>query len=1019
MINYDLFIQSGYSFNGSIIDPDKIAKLAAEKGFSALGLADSGKMYAAVKFYLACKQNGIKPIIGLNINAKTEGYRHIPLLFYAKNEIGYANLVKISSLASQTKEWIDLAILVEFSEGLAVVALTTEGDIYRSIASGDLALANQIIMMLDNQFADFYLGLDLNDFFVETKIAPELESLHRCIIVNQVLYYEDSDIDVSSVLKALLGEGKEIDKGILDRGETSYHLKTSEELDRIYQEYPIANENTLKLIESVNFDFSFDKLFLPRYPVPNDYRAKDYLRALATKGLDRRLAAKPSVHNREEYRMRLIHELRIIESMGYEDYFLIVWDFVLYAKKSGILVGPGRGSAAGSLVAYVLGIVDVDPLEHALFFERFLNPERITMPDIDMDFPDDRRDEVIRYVVDKYGKDHVANIVAFGTFQGKSALRDVARVLNTKDLIVDEITKYVGETDNSIAEFEKDQPDKYAHLIEIPEVKRLFDVAKKIVDLPRHISTHAAGIIITEQVMSDMVPIQPGLMDMFQTQYEALDLESLGLLKIDFLGIRNLTTIDKVIDLIAEKTDTTVDIYKIPFDDKKTYQLLCDVKTLGIFQLESKGMMSLLRQMQIREFADISTCIALFRPGPMENIPSYIRRRNHQEPVTYPHPDLERILSGTQGIIVYQEQIMQIANEFAGYSLGEADVLRRAVSKKKEAILIEERYKFVSKCKERGHSEVLSNQIYDYIVKFANYGFNKSHSVAYSVVAYWMAYLKANYPGYFMAVLMDSAVGSQTATQLYIGECRDLGIRILPPRINRSGKSYRLEETGLRYPYLGIRNIGSVVAERIDQIQAQGEINSFIDFVYRAKDLNVRVIESLIMVGVFDDFGETKQTLIENLRQIIISLNMAQKPEDIGFVYIKYPEYPEEYLLAQEKELIGFNLSYHPLAKFAERNHENGLKLLSSVELKERSETNFVALLKRVKVIKTKNGEEMAFLELEDMYQRVDAVLFPATYRQFGKNLSSDMILHIVGHVEIRNTKTQIVIDNLKEIKEE
>lgn len=1020
LIDYELFIQSGYSFNGSTIHPEKFVDLAAAEGFSVLGLADRNRMYASIKFYLACKNKNIKPLIGLYVDTKSDLYRHIPLLLYAKNQEGYRNLVQISSIAAESKEWLDLGLIAGYNKGIIAIAVTTEGDIFHALGSGDPGLANQLVRYIEPGFEDFYLGLDLNDFFVETKIAPEAYQLYRCVIINQVLYYEEADQRAFVILKALLEERKQIDEGILNKTESSYHLKSPGELTEIYQEYSEAHDNTMKMIDKVNLDLVLDRLYLPKYPVPDGHPAKDYLCALATKGLERRLRGKNSLRKTEaQYLSRLQHELKIIETMGYEDYFLIVWDFVLYAKKSGILVGPGRGSAAGSLVAYVLGIVDVDPMEHDLFFERFLNPERITMPDIDMDFPDDKRDEVIRYVVDKYGKDHVANIVAFGTFQGKSAIRDVARVLNTKDLIVDEITRYVGETDNSIEAFESSYPDKYRNLMTLPEVKELFDIARKIVDLPRHISTHAAGIIITDQPLTDLVPVQPGLMEMYQTQYEALDLELLGLLKIDFLGIRNLTTINRVIDLVEQETGGRIDIYKIPFDDPKTYRLLCDVKTLGIFQLESRGMMNLLRKMQIHEFADISTCIALFRPGPMENIPSFIRRRNHQEPIRYPHPDLEKMLSGTQGIIVYQEQIMQIAHDFAGYSLGEADVLRRAVSKKKESVLIQEREKFVEKCAIQGHSEALGNEIYDYIVKFANYGFNKSHSVAYSVVAYWMAYLKANYPGYFMAILMDSAVGSQSATELYIGECRDLGIRILPPRINFSGKNYRLEKNGLRYPYLGIRNIGSVVADRLDQIQQQSEIKSFIDFMYQARDLNSRVVESLIFAGVFDDFPETKQTLIENLRQINISLNLGQEPDRIDFVYVRYPEYPLAYLMAKEKELIGFNLSYHPLTKLETAIHRNQLRLLSEIALHDRTEVTFVALLKRIKTIQTKNKETMAFLEFEDMYLNIDSVLFPAKYKEYGSILEANLVLIVDGRVESRNNRKQIIIEKIRKYEEE
>ncbi len=1020
LINFDLFIQTGYSFNGSIIDIYKLVKLAKDEGFATLGIADHNHLYGAIKFYQACKNAEIKPIIGLHVNTKSDIYRDLPMLLYAKNQNGYMNLIQISSYLSTESDYLDLSYLHQHNEDVFCVALTSEGDIHRLISSGDLAGAHQIVRYLEENVQELYLGLDLNDFETETKVAPELSQIYRTIIVNQVMYYNMEDKFAFGVLKTLLFEGKNSESGILTNEESNYDFKSLKVLEKIYEEYQPLVQETRKMIEKIDFDFDFNQRYLPKYPVPNNHEANQYLQALAKKGLEIRLRNKSGYKKtREEYNDRLIHELKIIKDMDYADYFLIVWDFVLYAKKNLILVGPGRGSSAGSLVAYALGIVDVDPLQHELFFERFLNPERITMPDIDMDFPDDKRDQVIQYVVEKYGRNHVTSIVAFGTFQGKSALRDVARVLQVKDMIVDEVTKYVGETANSIDVFIKNSPDKYKYLMGIPEVKVLFDVAQKLVDLPKHISTHAAGIVISDKEITQHVPVQTGLVNMYQTQFEATDLEQIGLLKIDFLGIRNLTIIQKVVDLIERDTAEKIDIYKLPLDDKNTFQLLCDVRTLGIFQLESKGMMNLLRQMQIRSFEDISTCIALFRPGPMENIPSYLRRINKQEPITYLHPVLEPILSSTKGIIVYQEQIMQIAHVFAGYSLGEADVLRRAVSKKKESVLLEEREKFIRKCGEMNHPENISNQIYDYIVKFANYGFNKSHSVAYSVVAYWMAYLKANYPGYFMAVLMDSAAGSQTATANYIQECRNLGIQILPPRINKSGKAYSMEELGLRFPYLGIRNIGNIVADKLEQIQNGQDFTSFVDFVSRAKDVNSRVIESMILVGMFDEFGETKQTMVENLRQITLSLNLGQNPDEIGFVYVKYPEYDMKFLVEQEKELIGFNLSFHPLSKVKSSLAKKGIHILSEVELVEHKDIVFAGLLKRKKKIKTKKQDDMAFLEFEDMFQTLEAVIFPQEYHRFGNELTVGELYVVEGMVDSRNNQMQIVIKRIEKVKEE
>ncbi|MDD4184346.1 MAG: DNA polymerase III subunit alpha [Candidatus Izemoplasmatales bacterium] len=1016
MIDFDLFVQTGYSFNGSIISIDKVIDLASERGYKTLGIADNNRLYGVLKFYHACIKNGLKPIIGMHVVLEIADGLVAGLLF-AANIKGYQNLIKISSRLEDPGALLEMEILSEFREGLILVLRTDRYDIKKTITGNDNEGLKHYLGILNRNVDKMYLGIDLADFTSETIIAPAIRGRNDVVVINRVLYYDKSDRRASKVLRELLVQEHADEAGLFEGEEAINDFKTLAELDKLHADYLGIVNNTKELIDSIDLKLEYRDRLLPKYPIKGDYSAREYLMALSQKGLERRLKA--YLHPRKqvsEYQARLQYELGVIFSMGYEDYFLIVWDFVLYAKRRGILVGPGRGSAAGSLVSYVLGIVDVDPLEHDLYFERFLNPERITMPDIDMDFPDDKRDQVIEYVAQKYGKLHVTNIIAFGTYQGKSALRDVSRILNIKPMIVDEVTKYVGETQNSITEFIKESPAKYDNLMQIPEVKDLFEIAMKIVDQPRHISTHAAGIIISDQEITDLVPVQKGLLNLYQTQFEATDLEKVGLLKIDFLGIRNLTVIARVIDLIREKKKKNIDIYKIPFNDQPTFKLLQEARTLGIFQLESQGMINLVLKMKIANFTDVATCIALFRPGPMENIPQFLRRRNKQEKVTYPHPDLEVILDYTEGIIVYQEQIMQIANVFAGYSLGEADVLRRAVSKKSEKILVEERERFVAKCLEKHHSEALSNQIYDYIVKFANYGFNKSHAVAYAVVAYWMAYLKANYPGFFMTALMDFALGSQNATIDYLKECRKLNIEVLPPRINLSGKSYRVENNSLRYPYLGIRNIGNVVAERIEAIQNDKEVTGLVDFLARGRDINAKVIESLILVGVFDEFGETKQTLVENYKQIILGLNLGQNLQEVGFVFLKYPEYDNAYLAEKERELLGFNLSFHPLKEFFPILNSHNIKALSDAYLEIGRKTDFGGLLTRIKTIKTKDNQEMSFLEFQDQGREIEAVLFPRAHMIYKEKLIQNTAWIVSGNVEERNGKIQIIIDKLEMI---
>jgi len=1017
LLTFDLFIQSSYSFNGSLLDLDKLILRAEELGFKTLGLADHINLFGALKFYRSCHAHGIKPIIGLALEIDLVSQGQAPFLLYARTLEGYHNLIKISSFLSTVQPVLTLEKLGQWKTGLILVALTSQGPIYQAFAADDYALATEICMSCSKIAETFYLGIDMTDTLTEMKIGLMASNTWESVIVNQVNYIEESDRHASEILAKILNDQKPETSGLFNADQINRSLRTPEVLSKLNQELKSALRNTEKMISSIDWKIEFGTYHLPKFPSPSGVRAKDQLSTLANKGLKRRyqMMAK-KIYPFETYQKRLDYELNVIDSMGFNDYFLIVWDFVLHAKKNRILVGPGRGSSAGSLVSFVLGIVDVDPLEHHLFFERFLNPERITMPDIDMDFPDDKRDEVIRYVVDKYGKDHVTNIVAFGTFQGKSAIRDAARILKINDTIIDEITSGVSEADNSLSLYKTKNLEKYNYLMNDVSIRELLEVSEKIEGLPKHISTHAAGIIITDEVITTYSPVQNGLMGMYQTQYEASDLEAIGLLKIDFLGIRNLTIIQKVLATIESETGVSIDIYKTPMDDEKTFELLRNVRTLGVFQLESKGMMNLAGRMKISNFDDIAVCIALFRPGPMENIPAYLERRSDPNKITYLHPDLIPILQDTKGIIIYQEQIMQIANLFAGYSLGEADVLRRAVSKKKEDVLIKERQMFVRKCLEQNRSEKVANEIYDYIVKFANYGFNKSHSVVYALVAYWMAYLKANYPSYFMGSLLDNALGSASATNDYIRECRKLSIRVLPPKINHSMKYYVRENGELRYPFLGIRGVGPVIADKLESIMAEGKITSFINFVRRSEGINGKAVEAMVLVGMFDDFKQTKQTLINNLKQIESFVSFNQFSEDDKFIYLESEEFGFDYLNKVERDLLGVNLSYHPLKDYAETIEKQGYVTPSEIEDLKLDHYRVAGVLLRVKTIKTKNGDEMAFVEIEDQFAAFEGVVFSDTWKRFENLLQKGKSLLFEGNLELRQNKKQLVIQNVTEL---
>lgn len=1011
MIDFNLYVQSTYSMNGSIIDIDKFVSQAKKMGYNTLALVDQTHMYGALKFYKKCLEVGIKPVIGLQTSVKSDIFGLYDVLLIAKNIVGYKNLIQLSSIAA-FKENISLSDLKKYQSNLAIILKTDEGLIKDHLVEDNINLVKQIIKEVSNEVSLFYIGLDLNDYQFELQVAPKLKTLGNLIIVNKVKYYNKEDNKTSNILSKILHENFS-DIGIFQNDEVYYHLKTLKEMDNMYLQYTQAIKNSMDFINSCDLIIDLTKRHLPKYPISDAY---ERLISLANKGLKRRLMQKGIYEaSYKEYKKRLDYEINIIHKMGYEDYFLIVWDFVLYAKKHDILVGPGRGSAAGSLVAYVLGIVDVDPIEHDLYFERFLNPERITMPDIDMDFPDNKREEVIQYVMDKYGKEKAVSIITFGTFQGKSAIRDVGRVLGIDTVVLDELSKTLSKTDNSIKIFKEKYVKEYTYYTNIPEIKELIEIAEKLTGLVKHISTHAAGIIISGEDIREYSPIQPGLMDAYQTQFEASDLESIGLLKFDFLGLRNLATIKETLDLIEKSEGKKVNIYKVPLDNPKTFDLLKRVQTLGIFQLESRGMMDLVSGMQISKFSEIATCISLYRPGPMENIPSFLRRHNNEERITYPHIDLKPILKSTNGIIVYQEQIMAIANKFAGYSLGEADVLRRAVSKKKKEILENERKKFVQGSIKQGYSEKVANIIYDYIVKFANYGFNKSHAVAYALVGYWMAYLKANYGKYFMSVLLNSQIGSVRGTKAYIKEAKNLGIEILPPRINKSNINYIPENGNLRFPIKGIKGVGQIAAKQVISIQEEKRVESLEDFILRKKDLHINVIESLIFAGVFDDFKLNKRTMIENLSKLISFVNLNYKNESFNF--IDYEEYDYQYLHEKEKELLGLNFKYDIIHKYNDIIEKENYRLVSDILESKNNYVSFVGIISRIKEIITKKSEEMAFIEIEDMFQSVDTVFFPETYRRYKSIIKKGEVFLFQGKKDIRNNKIQIIIREMKELK--
>lgn len=997
-----LNVETSYSMSGSNITCQNLIDKAKEYKFPFLAIADK-KMYGVIKFYKSCIENDIKPVIGLNVileGVNKESRNKV--ILYALDNSGYSNLLELATIEADN-QYIKLSQLKEYNKGILGIYLSDSNELYKYYDNNMKNEFIEVINSLNHSFNDYFISASKNDSYNEY-----FDKKKKLIYASKVEYLNEDDAEVSNTLKQIFN------KNANDLFESNSDVYYSP-FEASKYKYQNALKNIEYILKNSNVTLDFTKTFLPAYPLENKVNAKDYLRALVLKGLQMRIQNQNI--DKKLYMERINYELKIIDDMGYNDYFLIVWDFVKYSKKKGYLIGPGRGSAAASLVSYCLGITSVDSIKYDLVFERFLNPERITLPDIDMDLPDDKRDDIITYVKDLYGEEKVASICTFGTFQTKSAIRDTARILGVEGLIIEEVIKHLEGYDTIKIAIDESEIIKNI-MSRNHEADKLLTIAKDIEGLVKHISTHAAGIIVSGTNLKQHSALQPGLLNMYQTQYEASDLESIGLLKIDFLGLRNLTIIDKITDLIELSENKKIDIYKVPLDDPKTFELLKKSDVTGIFQLESKGMRSLIGQMQMREFEDIVTVLALFRPGPMENIPTYIKRRFGKEKVSYPHPILEEILKSTHGVIIYQEQIVKIASTFAGYSLGEADVLRRAVSKKKLSVLEDERKNFVSKSIKMGHEEKVSNDIYDYVVKFSNYGFNRAHSVAYAMISYWMAYLKANYPKYFISILTSSVLGSEKQLKNYIFEAHKLGVNILPPSVNTSGKIFLPQNNDLIFPLLGIKNVGLSTVNALLEERENGLFTSYVDFVSRThQSLNKRVIESMIKASALDEFGYSKKTMIEKLDEVINFTLLGGYIDSNEFVLEDVAEYSYDMLESFEASVLGFNLSMNPLNEYTDYIEKHNLKKPSTITKNDiGKEIRLVGIISFIRKIKTKTNKDMAFITVQDGFTKLDGVLFNRVYTEYIDIIESNKVFLFMAKIDERNGNLQLVINKIHKL---
>lgn len=968
-MNYvPLYIKTENSLLSSLIKIDELIKFAKSYNYKALSIVDNN-MFGVMEFYKKCLQNDIKPIIGLEVKLDNN------LVLYAKNYNGYKNLLKISTIMSESK--VDINILEKYSSDLICVIPFNYRFIY-----------DELNKMFQNVFISY-----------KNKEEYDLINKDISIYMNETLYLQKKD---SNYLKYLIAirDGKKIDEvNILGDN----HLLLPEEI----KNYDF-NSNNQKILDMCNLKIELHKDLLPIYECPNNLDAYSYLKELCQDGMRKRFGSSVG----KVYIDRLKYELNIINKMGFCNYFLVVYDYVKYAKEHGILVGPGRGSAAGSLVSYLLNITTIDPIKYNLLFERFLNPERVTMPDIDIDFQYDRREEVINYCVNKYGNKKVAGIITFNTLGAKQAIRDIGRVMDINLDKIDALTKLI---DSNLSLRENYNDSKLKRILnEDSELFNLYKVSLKFEGLKRHTSNHAAGIVMCNENLDEILPLykKDG---MFLTAYSMDYLEEQGLLKMDLLAIKNLTLIDTVLKEVNKK-NKVIGFDDIPFEDSEATNVFTSVNTLGIFQFESTGMMNFLRKFRPSNFQDIVAALALFRPGPMNNIDSYIKRKQNKEKIDYFDKSLEKVLKPTYGIIIYQEQIMQIASIMAGFSLGEADILRRAMSKKKEEILLKEKDKFINGSIKRGYSEELARKIYDLILKFAAYGFNKAHSVSYATISYRMAYLKAHYKEDFMKTLLNFELNSVNKTKEYIYECKKEGLNILKPDINKSDKYYLKEKDGIRYPLTGLKNLGSMIVNNILDERKNGDFKSIYDFIKRTnrKNINKKTLISLIDAGCFDSFDLNHRTMIDGI-DLIINYGELIKDLDEEFVLLPELEIKEEYskheLLKRELDVIGLYISDNPITEYKQKLN-NKFNICDVSHWFDKN-VNIIGTIDYVKEVETKKQDKMCFIKISDELASIDGVVFPQLYKTLNE-IKRDKTVLISGKVEKRFDKYQIIVNNIK-----
>jgi DNA polymerase-3 subunit alpha len=1054
-----LHVHTQYSLLDGACRINELVRKAADLQMPALAMTDHGNIFGAIDFYQTAKKAGIKPIIGCEAYV-TSGSRtdrspqthtnHLTL--FARDLDGYKNLLKLVSAGYLEgfyyKPRMDKQLLAEHAKGLLATSGCLKGEVSQHLLNGNFNAALKAADELSRIFGrgNFYIELMDHDLIEQKRVNEQLlkiaEQLNLPVVATNDVHYLNHDQHVAhEALLCIQTQTVLSDPKRMKFASDHFYFKTPQEMAAQFSGLPQALRSTLEIADKCNLKLDFDKYHLPVYVTPEGKTKEAYLRELCEKGMIRRYGqAMP------ELAARLNHELATIEKMGFVGYFLIVWDFIHYAKSKGIPVGPGRGSAAGSLVSYLLGITDLDPLKYKLLFERFLNPDRAGMPDIDIDFCYERRGEVIEYVSQKYGKENVAQIITFGTMQAKAAVRDVGRVMDMAYADVDRIAKLIpNELGITIDKALQLEP-QLRTLIEDDKIARsLLETAQVLEGLNRHSSTHAAGVVISDKPLTEYVPMCKGTDGQITTGYDMDGVSKIGLLKMDFLGLRTLTVIDEAIKLIQRTRGVKVDIDTIPLDDKKTYAMLGQASSFGIFQLESGGMRDLLRKMKPSNIEDLVAILALYRPGPMGSgmLDDFIKRKRGEAPIKYPHPKLETVLKDTYGIIVYQEQVMQIANVVAGFSMAQADDLRRAMSKKIAEAMEKVRQQFIEGCKKTSNlPEAEANQLFDLIDYFSGYGFNRSHSAAYAVITYRTAYLKANYPVEFMCALLTSEKDNTDKVVEYVKEAEAMGIKVLPPNINTSYSNFSvIDEHAIHYGLLAVKNVGGLAIESIvKERETNGKYESIFDFCSRV-DLrlnNRKVVESLIRCGAMDCFGLFRSQLTAVLERALELGTKSQQEQETGQMSFfsmdddrggfnkdmamipQIKEWPQAQILGYEKELLGFYLSGHPLDRYkAEMAEFSDYTTKTIKKAVDNQEVKMVALLKSVKLTVTKKtGERMAIMRIEDMDGELEVVVFPSSYAPIAAYLKEGAVVIVKGRVSLRDETPKIIVSDVKGIDE-